>query len=571
MFLLVHFPFSDCRHFLEQETGNLNRPTWPSPQADREFVRSFGCVRNRKKGGLKGWLGENVICEADRAIRFNNLTPFANAGPAIKVSFRIAFRRLYFDGIAVGKYEIGMVLNAKSNPSKLSDYLYFFAKDTASLLNREYLIDTIQDFFLYLSNAPRIRQSQGKRLLEHILQLEVRPNSSGSSANPFSLINAGSHISEAYCVSTTKASFKKTNKIEPWWVTHGKPVIFLQCNSDEKIRFPFYHTKIKIPEFSKVKLTCYSVPFQGIHVHLWVAELRDNASTTLNFVRTLRLYLLRLHAEHESLRDILRKVDSKQIVFAPYTKESNFLQHYLNEATRRISRYEHRSQDLLNQSDRIAEIARRTKNSISSGESDSILSFLRNVKARHNILKKVEKYLECEKNISEKSSAIYAENIYLGDAYYAEQVNAQGVGVMMENPNIKQTFNATVGNAVGVNQGEMIAYIGKSSEEIIRLITSLQEISQSFPEEQKEAAAIQLSDLTNDFNQPTEPHKARLKTRIIGLLSIAISIAGAVATTTDFANNVLELSNKLEVPVKAIQPKLEEFKKLQPEFAWSKD
>ena len=45
-------------------------------------------------------------------------------------------------------------------------------------------------------------------------------------------------------------------------------------------------------------------------------------------------------------------------------------------------------------------------------------------------------------------------------------------------------------------------------------------------------------------------------------------IAGRVATATDFANNVLELSNKLEVSTAEIQPQLEELKRALPEFDW---
>ena len=45
-------------------------------------------------------------------------------------------------------------------------------------------------------------------------------------------------------------------------------------------------------------------------------------------------------------------------------------------------------------------------------------------------------------------------------------------------------------------------------------------------------------------------------------------IAGRVATATDFANSVLELSNKLDVPVAEIQPQLETLKRVLPEFDW---
>ena len=77
-----------------------------------------------------------------------------------------------------------------------------------------------------------------------------------------------------------------------------------------------------------------------------------------------------------------------------------------------------------------------------------------------------------------------------------------------------------------------------------------------------------IEDLNNNFKQQANPAPSTIKRRIIGLLGVAITIAGAVATATDFANNVLELSSKLEVPAEAIQPQLEKFKSLRPEFEW---
>ena len=133
---------------------------------------------------------------------------------------------------------------------------------------------------------------------------------------------------------------------------------------------------------------------------------------------------------------------------------------------------------------------------------------------------------------------------------------------------INQTFNAPAINVAGINKGTMIAHMGQSTDDIVKLLTTLQETVKSFPEEQKEKAEVYLGDLVSDLNHQEKPSLSKLKTRIIGLLSVAIAIAGSVATATDFANNVFELSNKLNVPVEAIRPQLEEFKKLQSNFEW---
>ena len=77
-----------------------------------------------------------------------------------------------------------------------------------------------------------------------------------------------------------------------------------------------------------------------------------------------------------------------------------------------------------------------------------------------------------------------------------------------------------------------------------------------------------MEDLTYDLAQP-QPNPAKLKTRFIALLGVAIALGTHIATATDFANNVLELSQKLSVPTQALQPQLEQLKQIHPDFDWT--
>ena len=145
----------------------------------------------------------------------------------------------------------------------------------------------------------------------------------------------------------------------------------------------------------------------------------------------------------------------------------------------------------------------------------------------------------------------------------AENIQGDAIGGTTNN----QNFHAPVGNLAGVNKGSMTVHVEQQRmDNIIKLIAILKEISQSFPNEQQENVEIHLSDLKSDLNQQEKPNLSKLKTRIIGLLSVAIAVAGTIATATDFANNVFELSNNLKVPIDVIQPQLREFKELQPQF-----
>lgn len=87
--------------------------------------------------------------------------------------------------------------------------------------------------------------------------------------------------------------------------------------------------------------------------------------------------------------------------------------------------------------------------------------------------------------------------------------------------------------------------INQNVDEVMKIVTSLREMAQEFPEVQREEAMVHLDDLQEDISKPEKQKPQRIKTRIAALLTIA----GLVAGSADFANNVLELSEKLGVPV----------------------
>ena len=169
MFLTVQFPIVDSRPFLDQETGMLHRPNWPSPLPDEDFVRSFGHIRQRRRGGLPNWVGESEVCEANRAIRFDRPPPFtvSDYSTTLELPVKIIFRRFYKDGFGVCKYEIGFVIRPR----------------------KDQRID--------------LDPSGAEALLRHILQLSVTiPDPTGSIVRR-PLWNARAPLAHLYQVSST--------------------------------------------------------------------------------------------------------------------------------------------------------------------------------------------------------------------------------------------------------------------------------------------------------------------------------------------------------------------------------
>jgi hypothetical protein len=94
--------------------------------------------------------------------------------------------------------------------------------------------------------------------------------------------------------------------------------------------------------------------------------------------------------------------------------------------------------------------------------------------------------------------------------------------------------------------------VNQNLDEILRLVDNLREMTQQFPESKREEALVHLDDLQEDITTPGKQKSQRIRTRIVALLSIA----GVIARTTDFANNVLELSEKLGIPIDINVPQL---------------
>ncbi len=96
--------------------------------------------------------------------------------------------------------------------------------------------------------------------------------------------------------------------------------------------------------------------------------------------------------------------------------------------------------------------------------------------------------------------------------------------------------------------------IGQNIDDITRLINSLREMAKEFPEAQRDEAMVHLDDLQEDITTPEKQKPQRIKTRLLALWGIGTVVAGIIAVSVDFSNNVLDLSEKLGVPIEFSQP-----------------
>jgi hypothetical protein len=413
MLLIIQFPVADSRLFIDSDTQCLGCPVWQIPNPDIDFVRHFGPIRKRWRGGLSGWVSENLVCEADRALRFRNLLRYSyyendeREEDILHLPFGVAYRRFYFDGLAVGKFELGMWFDG----SRLWD---------------------------------EARSKHVEALFQYFLHIPVRiPNPRGKSIDCL-LYEAGKHLASLYLLSSSRTKNFGLQELSSWWVQSCEPILFLlQDDGFGHLDIPFAGRSISLNKYISGDLSHHYIPIDKYTFRLWnfqekvgpwfvneedwdFSRPKYYETKAKTNARELRVFLLRLHAERECLKQILRNIARGRISVSRGTEASDNLQHYLNIATRRIARLRIQGEKLT-ESD-VGELAREAENFVLPGEIESIITTLQNLNIRRNILHKVEEYLHQE------------VMIIMGDQYNVQQAGAVGPNAQAQNMSFNQIW-----------------------------------------------------------------------------------------------------------------------------------
>ncbi len=138
-------------------------------------------------------------------------------------------------------------------------------------------------------------------------------------------------------------------------------------------------------------------------------------------------------------------------------------------------------------------------------------------------------------------------DIYMNSSKY-DQRGAQFAGGFAETVN---------GNQIG----GIINNYGQNTDDILRLLTSLRDLSQSFPDDQKEKAQMALDGLEADLNKPEKPSPKRLgqwlKMLILAGTAAATFVEGAATfsgNVNEFTDNTSKLIETLGLSREDIQP-----------------
>jgi internalin A len=127
---------------------------------------------------------------------------------------------------------------------------------------------------------------------------------------------------------------------------------------------------------------------------------------------------------------------------------------------------------------------------------------------------------------------------------------------MTENTNNFQGANiGNFANEVKDNARQQASNFNQTSganiSEILQLIGNLRQTAAQFPPDIRDDIIIDIDDVEEEIQKPEkERNLPKLKKRLVALLTAATVVAAPIAGMTDFANNVIDIGNKVGIELK---------------------
>jgi len=479
MLVAVQFPLADIRGFLTEETRRISSPDWKNPLV-QNFVRSFGGLRPRLKGGLTEWPNEEMFCAANGAPKFVPPLYSRFSQSAGFTRGRCAFRRLFSNGRGLTRVEIG------------------------------FSIDHAFD---------RVPEMAVLKAVDDVLSLDVRIPSEDGNFRDCKLSESASSLAKHYLRASTRTKPADQFKPKPSWVTAGEPLAFVELTGVPIDPVGRDLRPVPLPSTDS-KLYYTPTLHRGQRIGVWVlSSAARPASGTDDMPRQVRLHLLRLHAERQSLKLVFNYIDNKVIPVQARQTEGDALQDFLNAATGLLLKkevYGVPMTPLLN-------TIQAFDNLVTPGQRTTLLAQLNEI--RGNVLKKVQACMQPPPtqgggNVYVYGSSLQLVQIQKGGQLMSQFVDAKGAiihGDMVVADHINNSFNRVKDS--NINADLKTALEG--------LNNAVRTMAQGIPEEDARGAAKALDTITKEATAD-EPDKDYFSTGAKKLLDIAQKV-GEVA------------------------------------------
>jgi hypothetical protein len=300
LFVVVQHPFADVRSLIGSASGRLARPSWPLVEPRVDFVRSFGQVSPRLRGGVSEWAGEEAFCRANSALRFpNHLREIRLAAPPLSANIERVFRRFNSAG-TVTRFETGLQLLVRVEEG--------------------------------VANA----EAPGRpllQLLEACAELPARVRDPSGQWQDLSLIRCGPALAKQYLRATTDR--KAGIAPQPWWFAGGTPAILVENVRQRPLPLP--RRAERVLQTGNIDVFHWWGNYSAGQCSVWYLQA---SAPEKDVLRRLRIHLLRLHAERQCLRQVITLIARGTLQYSASAEVSEATQDYLNEAIRAVERSE---------------------------------------------------------------------------------------------------------------------------------------------------------------------------------------------------------------------------------------
>lgn len=514
MFIAVQFPIVDIRSLLDCDTYKLAGPCLPliDPYGN-EFIRSFGPLRNRFN--LDGVAyEESVYSKANRALRIPSLGEYRLGRKCNAFIPICVFRRFFSTDSVTCKVEIGF--------KNINNHTFYF-----NMLSGNDLLNILMELMKVQTVIPPINRRDERCELK----------------------NTGEKLAALYMYATTKHPLPDGVQADRNWVQGGNPMMLVEYYDWEVQKLPNGVKTVDIIEQFGVKLS-HTVIFdknRNIKIRVWLIE--KNACAEKDYIRRLRLALLKLNAEQETLKQVLRSIERGLIVINKGSKSTEALQEYINSAVHNLSRKEKYGLPY----DKIVEVANSYENIINQNEREYLLQRLE--KVRRSIYKKVENYIS-QKTLTPQQIIIAEQvttingNETIFRPGVVEQMGGATVTKVSMNIGDGNTFNGNIAIASTIENSYNTVerfkpqndHEEKLQEKLREFNSMVAKLCEQLPEELSKRVASDLEIFTKELVSKT-PRRQWYELSAQGILEAAKTCSLLVEPITSAVKGILSLFN----------------------------
>lgn len=490
MLVTVQFPLADLRPFVADPTHRLLTPDWPTPRAGTDFIRLLGQVRDRLLAGVKEWPGEHIFCNAARALRFDKAFSIERVSESRRRYG--AYRRFFSDGEGLARIEVGLGFRG-TQPWSLTE-----------------LLAALHDAVSLPVSIGRSGQAVKTRLLE-----------------------AAPALARLTLQATTSRKAGENFKPSPWWLTPCEPIVLVEYDVErESVPRPPEFRAGDNAKAQGAELAYGRMQLLRRSVGVWL--FGTHRGTNRDYGHRLPIHLLRLHAQREVVKEVLRAIRTDRIGIVRTTPDdavehpSNRLQKFLRDTIQRMERREYSG---LPQSE-LLQAAEEIQDSMTEGERTAILERIRPL--RRVVLSAVERFTV------EKGSVETMIVVEPGGKYQMTK-NVQNVnvsGTVYGDVQVDQLVARTITNALNrVRESDAPDDLKARLTELNKLV---EELVKKAPAEAQAKAAKNLDALTTEATS-NKPDRAWYEVSASGLIEAAKSVTELATPIATAVKAVLAL------------------------------